>query len=354
MNLSEQSPFVSAELFIPRLERLEFNLGIDHCSAESMTKKSHKPKILTRSFVAFMDNDLTTAAAAVSYFSMLVLFPTLLILLTIGNRVLDPQTVDKYIITPVLAFLPGAQVFVRKNLESISTISTSVIISCALVILWAASWMFTVIEKALNRIWGTSPRAFLHGRGVNIAVMGLVWILLGASALVSAFVSALRTAADKVPLRLGEDLAALSGFAWQSVFVLVSVALTVVLFTVLYKFLPNTKVPLMETLTGAVVAGVLWEAAKFGFTALLPYFHYDLLYGSIGAGVALLSWVYMSSVIMLYGAQFTALLHRDHLFEGAYKKSHYKTGDLPTAVGELLLGAPLVEEKPEAKIMAEE
>lgn len=313
-----------------------------------MRKKSHRSKILTRSFVAFMDNDLTTAAAAVSYFSMLVLFPALLILLTIGNRMLDAETVDKYIIGPVLAFLPGAQIFVRKNLESISNISTGVIISCAMVILWASSWMFTVIEKALNRIWGTYPRAFLHGRGVNIAVMGLVWLLLGASVLVSAFVSALRTVADKLPVRLGQELTALTGFAWQAVFVLVSVALTVVLFTVLYKFLPNTKVPLMEALPGAVLAGVLWEAAKFGFTALLPFFHYDLLYGSIGAGVALLSWIYLSSVIMLYGAQFTALLHRDHLFEGVYKKPDYKTGDLPTAVGELLLGAPLGEEKPEA------
>jgi membrane protein len=317
-----------------------------------MPNKSHKPKILTRSFVAFMDNDLTTAAAAVSYFSMLVLFPALLVLLTIGNRVLEPETVDKYIINPILAFLPGAQIFVRKNLESISNISTGVIISCLMVILWASSWMFTVIEKALNRIWGTYPRAFLHGRGVNIAVMGLVWVLLGASALVSAFVSGLRTVADKVPLRLGEDLAALSTFAWQAVFVLVSVTVTVVLFTVLYKFLPNTKVPLMEALPGAVLAGVFWEAAKFGFTALLPFFHYDLLYGSIGAGVALLSWIYMSSVIMLYGAQFSALLHRDHLFEGVYKKPDYKTGDLPTAVGELLLGAPLGEEKLKADEVA--
>ena len=75
--------------------------------------------------------------------------------------------------------------------------------------------------------------------------------------------------------------------------------------------------PVSEALTGAVIAGVLWEAAKFGFAYLLPYFHYDLLYGSIGAAVALLTWVYLSSIIMLFGAQFTALLHRDHLLNPA-------------------------------------
>jgi membrane protein len=294
-----------------------------------MTTKTHRRRMITRSFMSFMDNDLTTAAAAVSYFSMLALFPTLLVLLAIGNRLVGQQTVEKYVIGEVLAFLPGAQVFVRKNLESISDISTGIIVTCLFVMLWAASWMFTVIEKALNRVWGTYPRSFLHGRAVNIAVMSLVWALLAASALFTAFVTGVRAAAERIPLRQGPWLAALSGFAWQTLFVLASVAVTILLFTVLYKALPNTHVPLAEALPGAALAGVLWEAAKFGFAFLLPYFHYDLLYGSIGAAVALLTWVYLSSVIMLFGAQFTALLHRDHLFVAAERRDLHKTDEQP-------------------------
>ena len=294
-----------------------------------MTTKTHRRRMLTRSFMSFMDNDLTTAAAAVSYFSMLALFPTLLVLLAIGNRLLGQETVEKYVIGEVLAFLPGAQVLVKKNLESISEVSTGIIISCLIVMLWAASWMFTVIEKALNRVWGTYPRSFLHGRAVNIAVMSGVWALLAASALFTAFVTGVRAAAERIPLRQGPWLAALSGFAWQTLFVLASVAVTILLFTVLYKALPNTNVPLAEALPGAVLAGVLWEAAKFGFAFLLPYFHYDLVYGSIGAAVTLLTWVYLSSVIMLFGAQFTALLHRDHLFIASERRVQHKTDEQP-------------------------
>src|SRR5438128_12563714 len=102
-----------------------------------MLKKAHRKRILTRSFMSFMDNDLTTAAAAVSYFSMLTLFPTLLLLLTIGNALLGQTTVEKYIIGQVLAFLPGAQTFVRKNLDSISHISTGVIVRSLAVMLCA-------------------------------------------------------------------------------------------------------------------------------------------------------------------------------------------------------------------------
>ena len=309
--------------------RRERPSGGPSCPVTKMPKKAHRKRILTRSFMSFMENDLTTASAAVSYFSMLTLFPTLLLLLTIGNHLLGPATVEKYIIGQVLAFLPGAQSFVRKNLESISNISSGVIISCVTVMLWAASWMFTVIEKALNRIWGTYPRAFLHGRVWNIAVMGSIFALLGASALFTAFVTGAQAAAQRIPLKLGPWITPFSDFVWQMVFILVSLAVTITLFTLLYKLLPNTHVPFVEALTGAVLAGVLWEAAKFGFAYLLPYFHYDLLYGSIGAAVALLSWVYLSSVIMLFGAQFTALVHRDHLYEGAHKKPRDSTGDLP-------------------------
>ena len=89
---------------------------------------------------------------------------------------------SKYVIGQVLAFLPGAQTFVSKNLDSISTISTGIILSCLFVMFWATSWMFTVIEKALNRVWGTYPRSFLHGRAVNIVVMSLVGVARGLGA----------------------------------------------------------------------------------------------------------------------------------------------------------------------------
>lgn len=270
--------------------------------------------LLKRAFAAFMHNDLTTSAAAVSYFSMLALFPMLLALLVIGSAVFGPSVVQKYVIGQVLALLPGAQSFVTKNIESISDSSTTMVVSCLIVMLWAASWMFTVIEKALNRIWNTSPRSFFRGRAVNFAVMSFVWMMLGASSLFTAFVSGVKAAADRLPVRLEKWVIDLGGYAWQTVFIAASVALTIALFTVVYKWLPNTSISLSEALTGAVLAALLWEPAKFGFAFLLPYFHYDLVYGSIGAGIALLTWIYTSSNILLFGAQFTALLHREHLF----------------------------------------
>lgn len=91
-----------------------------------------------------------------------------------------------------------------------------------------------------------------------------------------------------------------------------SLLLTILLFGLIYRFMPNTKVKVIEVLPGAVIAGLLWEATKYAFAWLLPYFHYDLLYGSIGAMVALLTWSYVSSAIMFFGAQLTSVLHCLH------------------------------------------
>jgi YihY family inner membrane protein len=154
------------------------------------------------------------------------------------------------------------------------------------------------------------------------------------SSILTATLTGLRAVAGSLPVKLSQQLEVLSGYFWQSIFILGSVVVTIVLFTILYKFLPNTRISLREALTGAIVAGVLWEGAKLGFAYLLPYFHYDLLYGSIGAGIALLSWVYLSSVIMLFGAQFTALLHRDHLFQTPENYPDPSVDESPTVLSQ--------------------
>jgi YihY family inner membrane protein len=70
----------------------------------------------------------------------------------------------------------------------------------------------------------------------------------------------------------------------------------------------------MEVLPGAVVTGVAWEALKHVFAFLLPRFleEYRLLYGSAWLALLLLTWVFMSSIVMLFGAQLTAVLHCRH------------------------------------------
>jgi membrane protein len=284
--------------------------------------------------MSFLDNNLSTSAAAISYSLIIALFPSLLFLLTIGNNIIGPERVERYVLKQVLDFFPVAYGFIRNNLETLSSLSTRFIITCFIGMFWAGMGIFSVIETALNRIYGTPSRSFLHGRAINFAFTNLVFVLLGASAISTALIAGLQAAVGALPVTLGEKIQALYSFFWQFIFILVSIIDTIALFTMVYKWLPNTKISTREALTGGVIAGLMWELAKYGFSYLLPFFNYDLLHGSIGAAIALLTWVYISSLIMLFGAQFTAVLHRDHLLEAPVSESPKTLGEEPLAVNE--------------------
>jgi YihY family inner membrane protein len=99
---------------------------------------------------------------------------------------------------------------------------------------------------------------------------------------------------------------------WQLAFEFASILVTVTLFTLVYRFLPNALVRRHDARPGALMAGFLWEMAKYLFAWTLQYLHYDQIYGPVGAVVAVLTWGYVSSLILLFGAQLAAIFHHTH------------------------------------------
>jgi len=267
--------------------------------------------IFGQSFHQFHENDLFTPAAAMSYFGLLTLFPMLLVLLTLSNYF----EVGSEMLTRAVEAYPGSRDFLRTTVRSLQNVGTSVIVTCIIVTLWAGSWVFNVMERAINRLWNTRPRTFLHGRGLTLGMMGGVGVLLIVSIIITYLLVALRELAGRLPLRVLERVPLLSlvgNVLWQVVFAAVSISVTIALFTLVYRFMPSGRVVLRDSIPGAVVAGLLWEASKFIFASSLHYFHYDQIYGSVGAVVAVLTWSYVSSLILLFGAQLSVVFHQEH------------------------------------------
>ena len=267
--------------------------------------------MLGHSLHQFHENDLFTSAAAMSYFGLMALFPALLLLFATSNKLaagsqLFAHAIDVY---------PGSAKFLRETIEAFSDLGLGAIVTCVVIVFWAGSWVFAVIERALNRIWGTVSRAFLHGRALTIGMVGLVGVLLALSVLGTSVLVAFREMAGRLSPRQLERytlLASVSSAFWQVLFATVSYLVTVALFVLVYRFMPKAEVTLRDTLPGAFLAGALWEIAKYVFAASLGYFHYDQIYGSVGAVVAVLTWSYVSSLILLFGAQLTAVFHYEH------------------------------------------
>jgi membrane protein len=258
----------------------------------------------------FHENDLFTSAAAMSYFGLMALFPALLLMLAISQQIAAATE----LLTHVVEVYPGSSKFLRETIQTPS-IGTGVIITCIILVLWAGSWVFSVIERALNRIWGSTSRTFWHGRAITIGMIGIVGLLLSSSVLVTSILVALRDVAARLSPRQLQRfpvLLSVGSVFWQGVFATLSFLVTVALFVLVYRFMPRAEVTLRDTLPGAFLAGLLWEIAKYLFALTLSYLHYDEIYGSVGAVVAVLTWSYVSSLILLFGAQLTAVFHREH------------------------------------------
>src|SRR6059058_4431562 len=150
-------------------------------SRHSFGVKNRSPwsRMISHAVHQFHENDLFTSAAAMSYFGLMTLFPALLLLLALSNRI----TAGSQMIQHIVDIYPGSGKFLHETIRSLSGISKTVVISCALVVLWAGSWVFAIAERALNRIWGTTHRTFLHGRLLTLGMIGIVGLLLIASVL---------------------------------------------------------------------------------------------------------------------------------------------------------------------------
>jgi len=282
-------------------------------SRDSFGVRNRSPwrSMLGHALHQFHEHDLFTSSAAMSYFGLMALFPALLFMFALSNKL----AAGSQLLTHAVDVYPGSSKFLRDTIEAFSDISVGAVITCVILIFWAGSWVFAVIERALNRIWGATSRTFLHGRALTIGMVGLVGLLLASSVFVTSILLALREMAGRLSPRQIERytlLASVGSAFWQVLFATLSYLVTVALFVLVYRFMPKAEVTLRDTLPGAFVAGLLWELAKYIFALSLHYFHYDQVYGSVGAVVAVLTWSYVSSLILLFGAQLTAVFHYEH------------------------------------------
>ena len=94
-----------------------------------------------------------------------------------------------------------------------------------------------------------------------------------------------------------------------------SALLNVLVFTLLYRMLPNAKLHWNDVMLGAIVAGILWEIAKHGFLLFVSNYLTlsNLVYGSMTAIIAFLTWAYISMLIFLYGAHLNVRYRRRRL-----------------------------------------
>jgi membrane protein/epoxyqueuosine reductase len=204
-------------------------------------------------------------------------------------------------------YLPVRTDIIMQNLVGIAHAYGKIGLLSFVLLLWSSSGVFLPLEKALNRAWEVSdPRPWWKSRllAVEMAVMVGFLILIAA-----AFVGVEIYFRQRMQALLGPTLHWLVLFLYHLLTAVGSFAVALLAFVVLFQRLPNRPMHLRQAFPGALLTALLWETARWLFTIFLPFFNYRQVYGSIGVVVSLMTWVYISSAVILFGAEVSRALY---------------------------------------------
>lgn len=261
-------------------------------------------QVLRRAFAESSADNISILAGGVAFFAFLAVFPALIAALTLYGLVADPTTVAGQV-QDLAAGLPrDAQPLVAGTLQSLtapggSTLGIGLVVS-VLAALWSASGGTSNLMTAINLAYDEDEtRGFVRLRGTALALtlgaIVFVLITLGLVAVVPVLLDAL-------------DLGVVGTIIAQIVRWTLLVAVVVVALAVVYRVAPDRDSPRFSWVSpGAVVATVLWVAGSVAFSLYVNNFgSYNATYGALAGVVVLMLWMYLTSYIVLLGAEINA------------------------------------------------
>lgn len=253
----------------------------------------------------FGDKRASRAAAGMAYYTLFSMFPLLIVIVTVGSFFVDGnQAIDKVALVMTNA-IPVSQGLVQRNIRRILEIRNSVGLIGLVGFLWSASRAFSMLVDNINYAWpGTKLRSFFEKRlmalGIVGTIIGLLVLLMFTSTILN-FIAQFRIPGI-------EDDSVFDSTLWSLVTGISPLVFSFLFFVSLYRWVPTTKVPWQPAIWSGILVTILWRITSRGFSIYLAsgLTRFEFVYGSLSAVVVLLLWIYISSVIILFGAHLCA------------------------------------------------
>jgi membrane protein len=268
------------------------------------------PAILKRTFKQFGEDQLTTWAAALTYFGVLSLFPMILALVSVLG-VIGPSATQP-LLDQLGTVAPGPAKDILTNvltsLEQNQGGSTVALIIGLAVAIWSASGYIGAFMDASNNVWDVPEgRPIWKKIPVRLATTVVLLILLTVTALAVVFTGPLAQEMGDL-IGLGGTFVDVWNIAkWPVLLVIVSFMISL-----LYWACPNVKQPGFPWFSpGGFLAVILWIAASALFALYVSNFSsYNKTYGSLGGVIVFLTWLWITNIIVLLGAEFNSEMER--------------------------------------------
>ena len=296
-----------------------------------IVEKPHAGSVVKRFFVHLyheLDNDsITDIGAMMAYYAILALFPMLVFVVTLALLVLPEDTVLQGLAMATQAMPPASREVLTTQVTALmKAAQAGFAIGSAALALWGASRGASALMGALNAMFNKrETRSWWKRQVIAIAVtLGVALAVIAALGLLVVGPVAGHWFADRFGLGDAFDV-------WWGVVRWVGAGLLVmVVWAVLYKFLPNTHAPFRIFTPGAITGVLLWLGISYGFGVYLSHFNsYATTYGALGGGIIFLTWLWLSNIALLFGAEINdvlADLRRDRSHAAAVLADEHNRG----------------------------
>lgn len=257
----------------------------------------------------FQADEAFTRGAALAYYTVLSLAPLLLVVVAVAGLAFGADAVRTRILTQIAELAgPDAAQTIGTLMRKASKPSSGVLAAIVGVgsLLIGAGGVFGYLQKMLNKVWGVPEKAsqgILHAirtRFLSLAMVLGTGFLLLVSLVVSAALSA-------VGDRIGRQFSSGVGIAFNAANQVVSWAIVGLLFALIFRFLPDTRIAWRDVWIGAGLTSLLFVAGQFLIGLYLGRGSVASVYGGAGSIVIVLLWTYYSGLILFFGAEVTAV-----------------------------------------------
>jgi membrane protein len=273
--------------------------------------------ILRRTAVAFYDDQMTQHAAALTYYSLMSLFPAALLAISLLGLVGEYPATYNAIIGYLKTVAPDSAVVpldssLRTALQHKGTAATTLVIS-VLLAFYGTTGVLEAARRAMNVIFKVKHgRRFLTRKAIDVAT-SIVLMLMALTTLILIFVGG----------RFADDLLGFIGIGgdgaqiWSLVRWPLAVGVAMLGFAGIYYVIPDVRPRSFRfALPGAVVAVLLWLVASFAFSTYISRVaDVGALYGAFAGAIVLVAWLWLTNVAMLFGAELNAEVERQKELE---------------------------------------
>ncbi len=271
------------------------------------------PEIIKETLEGFTLARAAQSAAGLAYYALFSMFPMLLLFVGVGSYFLEGEDVSQRVVEFVTQALPISPVLLEENIDQVLQRRGTFSVIGIIGLLWSATAAFSWLGYHINLAWPEANRRnFVRQRLVGLSMVGVLAILFFFSLVISTLAKLIPVIQAQLfnGMAIPEPSWARSSLVWVLIFLM---------FVAMYRWIPATQVSWKASSWAALVATIMWQLASYVFTwyVRVGLGRYELIYGSLGAVVALLVLVYLIAWIILFGAHLCAAITHHQRRRGA-------------------------------------